>query len=372
MKRNIVLLIFITVAGFCAVFLAFRGGAIQEPDIVAANDIVITALNSENQAEAVDMVTGYLLRNAEEMDTFRKNRDARLQVALYTMIGLFALSGGLLLWSIHRSILAPFHRLEHFARRIAAGDLDIPLHMDRAGSFGAFTESFDLMRTELARAREAERQATQSKKELVASLSHDIKTPVASIKAVAELMSVTAAEEKDGQRLEIIRAKADQIDLLISNMFTATLEELQELPVTPTELPSTQLAEIIHNADYQQKAAAFTLPECLLIGDAVRLAQVMDNIFINSYKYADTGIELAARLEGHSLHISISDCGKGVLPEELPLLTQKFYRGENTAGQSGAGLGLYVSKYFMEKMSGELHCQNSPGGFSVLLTLTLA
>ena len=372
MKKNIALLILLTLAAFCTVFLAFKIDEIPEPDVVAANDIVITAMRSENQAEVVDTITAYLLRSMEDMDNARQNRDSRLQAALYIMIGLFAVSGALLLRNIHRGILAPFHRLEHFAQRIAAGDFDIPLHMDKEGSFGAFTESFDLMRTELIRAREAEKHAAKSKKELVASLSHDIKTPVASIKAVTELMSVMTAEEKDRQHLNIIHAKTDQIDLLISNMFTATLEELHELPVTPGELSSTMLTAIIRNADYRQKAATFTLPDCLLIGDTIRLAQVMDNIFINSYKYADTAIEINAMLEGHSLHISISDSGEGVLPEELPLVTQKFYRGKNTEGQSGTGLGLYVSKYFMEKMSGELSCQNRLSGFSVLLTLTLA
>lgn len=88
---------------------------------------------------------------------------------------------------LHRAILRPFRKLKGFAERVAGGDLDIPLEMDRENLFGAFTESFDLMRSELRKARIAEAQATASKKELIARLSHDIKTPIASIKAVSEV-----------------------------------------------------------------------------------------------------------------------------------------------------------------------------------------
>ena len=80
-------------------------------------------------------------------------------------------------WAVYCSRLTPFRKLRRFARDVAAGNLDIPLEMDSYGSFGAFTESFGLMREELKKARENERAADQSKKELVASLSHDINTP---------------------------------------------------------------------------------------------------------------------------------------------------------------------------------------------------
>lgn len=84
---------------------------------------------------------------------------------------------------IQCKIIKPFRKLKRFAERIAKGNLDIPLEMDRHNLFGAFTESFDIMRSELKKARIAEARANTSKKELVAKLSHDIKTPVASIKA---------------------------------------------------------------------------------------------------------------------------------------------------------------------------------------------
>lgn len=152
---------------------------------------------------------------------------------------------------LDRTIFLPFRRLQEFAGRVAQGNFDIPLKMDKGNLFGAFTESFDLMRHELARARESERKANQSKKELVASLSHDIKTPVASIKAVSEIMMVKTRDEEERRQLQIIDAKADQIDTLITNLFSATLEELQNLKVTVSRQKSEMLEERIRNADYQ-------------------------------------------------------------------------------------------------------------------------
>ena len=90
------------------------------------------------------------------------------------------------------TVFKPFKKLQSFAVNVARGNLDIPLKMDKNNPFGAFTESFDIMREELAAARQSEYAANRSKKELVASLSHDIKTPVASIKAVSELMLMRA------------------------------------------------------------------------------------------------------------------------------------------------------------------------------------
>ena len=125
----------------------------------------------------------------------------RLQIGMIALLFFTLLVSALSLFVVHRNVLRPFQRMRGFARRVAAGELDIPLEMDKRNAFGAFTESFDLMRDELRRSRESERAAQQSKRELVASLSHDIQTPVSSIRAVAELMEITAAD--DGQRVSL-------------------------------------------------------------------------------------------------------------------------------------------------------------------------
>lgn len=270
------------------------------------------------------------------------------------------------------TIIKPFHKLKGFAERIAGGNLDIPLKMDQQNLFGAFTESFDIMRSELKKAKMAEARANASKKELVAKLSHDIKTPVASIKAASEVGSALSSDEKSRENYEQIIRKADQINTLVTNLFSATLEELQELSVTPSDLKSEELRDLLENADYLHRAVIPSIPDCLLFADRLRLQQVFDNIFANSYKYADTKIHVTICTEENYLAVSIEDYGGGIDESELPLLKEKFRRGSNTRNIEGAGLGLYISEYCMNKMQGRLDIENGLTGLRVTIRLAFS
>ncbi|MDR1217504.1 MAG: hypothetical protein LBJ99_02835, partial [Oscillospiraceae bacterium] len=153
--------------------------------------------NVADVAKINDMIqNGQLVDNAAFADTLARWQSyrTRLQIGMIALLFLVTAVAAVFLFSLDRRILRPFQLMRGFARRVAAGELDVPLEMDRSNAFGAFTESFDLMREELRRARENESASERSKRELVASLSHDIQTPVASIEAVAELMEVTAGE----------------------------------------------------------------------------------------------------------------------------------------------------------------------------------
>jgi len=272
-------------------------------------------------------------------------------------------------------MVKPFHKLQAFAQRIADGNLDIPLEMDRNNVFGAFTESFDLMRSELKRARLAEAQANAAKKELVAELSHDIKTPVASIKAASEVGLALADSDRLRDNYTQIIRKADQINTLVTNLFNATLEELEQLSVTPGDMESGELAQMLENADYLHRSAvpaASAIPPCLICADRLRLQQVLDNIYANSYKYAGTDIMLAITRESSRIVIAIEDFGGGVSPQELPFLKEKFRRGSNTGDVEGAGLGLYISDYFMRKMGGKLTVENGTCGLKVSVEVPLS
>lgn len=371
----------------------------------------------------------------------------------FLCLGIFMIvQMGVCAWYIaylERSVIRPFQKMKDFARRVAGGNLDIPLEMDRHNLFSAFTESFDIMRTELKKARKAEAEANIAKKELVAKLSHDIKTPVASIQAAAEVGAAlaeraegalgpemtgvgcpgekrtdraysevisggdlrrtickekqNAAVCKERQNAAVCRAdrmepepevregfrrdsgdrgqyaalegirenylqimrKAEQINTLVTNLFTATLEELEQLAVVPVDMEGAELEVILRDADYLGRGSVPHIPVCLLYADRLRLQQVFDNIFINSYKYADTQVNVAVRREGGYLAVEIEDYGGGVSGEELPLLKEKFRRGSNAAETEGAGLGLYISDYFMKEMRGKILVENSDGGLRV-------
>ncbi len=276
------------------------------------------------------------------------------------------------LFYLYRAVIKPFRGLKGFAERVAGGNLDIPLEMDRDNLFGAFTESFDIMRSELKKAKLAEAQVNASKKELVAKLSHDIRTPVASIKALSELGAALFENEKTRETFGRINSKADQITTLAGNLFSAALEELRQLTVTPSDMPSGELSGMLENADYFNKARISDIPECMLYADKLRLQQVFDNIFANSYKYANTDIEVRIFLQNKRLAVEIEDRGGGVNAEELPLLKEKFRRGGNSVGVDGAGLGLYISDRFMTEMKGELIIENGSAGLKITVLISLS
>lgn len=272
---------------------------------------------------------------------------------------------------LENRVIKPFKKLKGFAVRIAAGNLDFPLEMDRFNLFGAFTESFDVMRDELKRARIAEARAEAEKRELVAELSHDIKTPVASIKAASELGLLLADSDKVKDNYQNIIHKADQVNALVTNLFTAALEELDKLSVTPVELDSTEVFEMLGRADYLGYASIPGIPGCLVFADRLRLQQVFDNLFANSYKYAGTKIDVTADRGNRYLAVIIEDYGGGASAEELPLLKEKFKRGSNTQDMDGAGLGLYLSDYFIREMQGELVIENGQNGLRAVVNILL-
>lgn len=297
-----------------------------------------------------------------------RNHLLRMSTLLFGSLLLFIWGLGVF---VYIRFVKPFISLKNFASSVAVGNLDFPLHMKKRNYFGAFTESFDIMREELKVARLGEFEANKSKKELVASLSHDIKTPVSTIKAYCELITVKSNEEDTIRKVQIIDEKADMIDHLISDMFHATLEDLSVLKINCKEEMSTILDDMLEQMNHYNKIHKINpIPECLIYCDALRLSQVIDNIINNSYKYAGSKIEVSSNVEQEYLKITIRDFGEGVEENDLPMLCEKFYRGQNSSNTSGSGLGLYLAKQFMEGMKGslEVYCEQ---GFVVSLYLRL-
>ena len=231
-------------------------------------------------------------------------------------------------WYIYlkKTLITPFKKLNSFAARVAEGNLDMPLEMDKGHVFGEFTESFDLMRSELKKARIAEKKASDDKKEMVAKLSHDIKTPVASIKSTSEIGMAITKEDRTKEMFGVINDKTDQIKALVDNLFTSSVQDIAEIDVNPGPQPSEVISTLIRNSDYLNRAGTYEIPECSVYFDKLRLQQVFDNIFMNSYKYADTDIAVSSEISGDYLIVRIADKGPGVKEEEIALKRQQHKR----------------------------------------------
>lgn len=315
-----------------------------------------------------------MIDSGEEMYMSMRNR-----VFLgFGMCGLTILLGALLLGLyIQKNIIVPFKQMEDFAGKVAEGKLDEPLLMEENNMFGVFSESFDIMREELAESRKREQTLQRKEKELVASLSHDLKTPITGIKLSAELLkaklTMQGIENLD-QIADNIYKKADQMDLLVSDLFSYTLDDLSEFTVNCQDEESRVLGDIINKNDDKSFIIQSSIPSVIIHIDVKRLNQVIGNIIVNSYKYADTQIDVNYRIIEGYLEMQIRDYGPGVPEGELQLITNKFYRGKEVEDtkREGSGLGLYISKTLMEKMNGELVCKSEGDGFTVILLIPLS
>lgn len=428
--KIIILVAVIYFAGIAAfAFFSGRkigGSSISEQDVLLLNDIAyavkenpgsweaLEAIESDKDFVVTDVIgnTVYDSRDVSEevisVQTAIKNRYPYVAVmngdrltgyailiddgaAVYnsmrfTIIVCLALSGALIILGsvvlvvyMDRNLITPFKKMEGFASKVAEGNLDEPLEMDRQNIFGKFTESFDIMREELRTSHERELELQKKERELVASLSHDLKTPITGIKLTTELlkakheMNASSGEDPEIEKLDNIWQKADEIDNLVSDLFSSTLDDLGEFKVNLQDEESTIISSIIRRYDDRSQVTEGELPKVIINVDVKRLSQVIGNIITNSYKYAGTKIDVMYSLIDGFLEMRIRDYGPGVPEDELSLIANKFYRGKNwrESEQDGNGLGLYIANTLMQKMNGEL-IPESRNGLIVTLLIPLS
>lgn len=258
---------------------------------------------------------------------------------------------------IYYRLVYPFSKLQTFANAVAKGELDKKLEMSRYNNFGAFEEAFDIMRNNLALEREKVKEVNESKRELMAEIGHDIKTPLSSISAICECNLI----KRDDIGYKTILDKAKKIESLVNDIYNATIDELDELSCNPILISSDKIYEIIEKVDYNGYVNIKSRVNTSVICDEFRLTQVLENIIINSYKYANTEIDVESKEHKDKIEIIIKDYGRGVDDRELSFVMDKFYRGERQKESNGQGLGLYISRKLLQKMGGDMACENCNG-----------
>ena len=193
---------------------------------------------------------------------------------------------------------------------------------------------------------------------------------------VSEGNAYISSEEIDilATDAEGIRQKAEQIDALVSDLFTTTLDDLGEFKVTVNDEDSSVITSLVESYDNKKLVNTEEIPKVVLSIDKNRMGQVVGNIISNSYKYADTKIDISYRLSEGYLEMEIKDHGPGVPSAELDLITNKFYRGKDwqETDKDGNGLGLYIAKTLMQKMNGDLVAESDGAGLSITLIIPLS
>lgn len=295
---------------------------------------------------------------------------------LGTLLYIIFISNVLLLFGyIYHVVIKPFDRLTDFATSVSRGDFDTPVQYERKNLFGAFTWAFDSMRCEVKASRKAQELAIENNKTVIATISHDIKTPIASIRAYSEALQAnmdTNQERRQRYYSTIIR-KCDEVTKLTNDLFLHSISDLQRLEIQMNsckideELPEMLTAIA---GDNSRIRLCSKLPNVMIEVDRRRFEQILENLVTNACKYAGDGtIEVSVSLEqNHSLQIYIQDQGPGIPDGDMPFIFDKFYRGQNAFDKQGAGLGLYIVKYLVEEMNGSIQLENKREGLGVKLT----
>lgn len=361
-----------------------RAKDVNAETIVSLNEVsALVDVDSDNNHTIKEKISNIIinLQNNKETGNYsRKHIFVAYLLSVAVIIILF-----LIIWF---TILRPFEKLERFAGELANGNFDSELKYERVNMFGEFTWAFDHMRSELKKSREREQEAVDNNKTIIATLSHDIKTPVASIRAYAEGLSenMDSSPERRERYINVIMKKCDEVSKVTDDMFIHSLHDLDRLVINKDKVALDKVInETIESLkgdkddiNVKGRIDEFTLNE----GDSMRISQVIENIITNARKYAEgTKIEVWSEIKeqdnsdrskdgsvGVSYSLHIKDNGQGIPPEDLPFVFDKFYRGKNKSDKSGAGLGLFIVKYIMEAMGGKVELNNSRHGLEVMLT----
>ncbi len=328
----------------------------------------------------IEQEQGGTTKNTEELRAYIEATGAQryeamaLQIAPY-FIGIGLLYTVTLLWYVYRKILRPFEKLESYAEQVAAGDLDISLEYERTNYFGAFTWAFDHMKEEIKYAKKREKEAIEGNKTVIASLSHDIKTPIASIRAYSEgLEAGLDADYKIRQKYaHTIMRKCDEVTALVNDLVLHSLSELEKLEIQVEEIEiGTLLHQIVEELEFSQLHLVEPIENEVVIADKKRVAQIIENLINNARKYAkNQAVYIRTECSDKKYFIYVKDTGTGIPPEDVPFILQKFYRGKNAGDQPGSGLGLFIVNYLVEAMGGEVEIHNSEQGLEVIFSLKM-
>lgn len=335
--------------------------------IVALNEI--SRLNASENYELVNEKINVLqedIRNKEEPQSGVS--------ALPILCGVSILIFSAMFGYIYFAILRPFEKMKDFATKISMGDFDVPLNYERSNYFGEFTWAFDSMRNEITKSRASEKEAIENNKTVIATLSHDIKTPIASIRAYAEGLSANldSTYEKREKYLSVITKKCDEVSRLTDDLFLHSISDLDKLKLTPETIEICAFTEsVINEISAEQEDVIFRKPDftAFVNADKNRFTQLCENIINNARKYAKTNIEVFFTIENENIILHFRDHGKGIPDENMPFIFDKFYRGNNCGSEQGSGLGLYIVKYIAEKMGGNVILQNHAVGLEVKIIL---
>ncbi len=290
-----------------------------------------------------------------------------LTVMLIMVVLILVLTAFLLSSWIKRTILDPIEQLNVAMNNIRDGNLEYILSTTEQGEIGELYQNYEDMRLRLKESADEKLNDDKHDRELISNISHDLKTPITSIKGYVEglIDGVANTPEKQEKYLRTIYNKANDMNNLINELTLYSKIDSNKIPYNFHKINvADYFGDCVDEIGMDMESRGIELnysnlvtPETLVIADPEQMKRVINNIISNSVKYMDKPhgrIDIRILDEQDSIRIEIEDNGKGIAPRDLPNIFDRFYRTDSSrnSAQGGSGIGLSIVKKIIEDHGG--------------------
>lgn len=311
----------------------------------------------------------------------------RSVIPLIGVVLVFPLVMGFTSWTVSsrmtRKIARPLNELRTAANHVAHGDLDYQIHYDEINEFGTVCEAFNDMQVHLKASIEENVLQEQSRRELFAGISHDLRTPLTAIRGYVKGIQdgVANTPEKQAKYMDTILTKTHEMEKLVERLFLySKLDIGSESFVFAPVAADAYLEGFIEvvRTDMAQKGLSLAFNPGADVGaeikvDCDQMYRVFTNILDNSAKYktSDSGkVTVSTQLSEDMYIVTFADDGPGVPDATLSRLFDTFYRADpaRTATSRGSGLGLSIARKIVSAHGGHISAANGDG---LIVTIAL-
>ncbi|HWQ79291.1 MAG TPA: HAMP domain-containing sensor histidine kinase [Anaerovoracaceae bacterium] len=330
-----------------------------------AGGYTVVALNSGNQADT----------NEVHRNQFEIALKALLAFGLTSIAVILIISQFFTNWLVRR-IMRPVNALADGAKRIVQGNLSDPVIYNGKDELASVCSTFNQMQSHLLEERERNALYEKARTDMIAGISHDLRTPLTSVKGYIKGLrdGVANTPEKREQYLTIAYNKATEMDVLLQKLFYFSKLETGNLPLALTnEDLGVFVRKFAMQSQYElaQVSAKIMIDvksnDCFVRIDTEQMHRVLVNLTENALKYAspsDLTLTISVWRENETIHLSFADNGAGVPDEQLENLFVQFWKGDESRGRKdggGSGLGLNIVKYIVEAHGGSVSARNDSG-----------
>lgn len=350
-------------------------------------DFMFTMRQSQVQTLNGDIVNIEIKSNTMDLASNQSYNKIITTIIISIGSGLLVLILLIVVWTLYisRTILSPLKQIYTATEEMTEGNLNYEIHYKKQDEIGRFIKGFNIMRDHLKQSLAKQQQYEKNRKELIATISHDLRTPLQSIKGYVEGINdgIVQNEEMKKRYLQVILSKTEQLNRLIEDLFEFSKIDLDQLAMEKTLINSEDYftktlkeSEIDLKQNQAQLRVKKPIPSVVIHIDAKRIEQVFTNLLDNAVRYGATEIKVALNenKDKRTLDILMTDNGQGIAQQDLPHIFNHFYRGEKSRSRElgGTGLGLAIVKSIVEAHDGEISVESEQGkGSTFCLSLPI-